>query len=143
MHQGGGGGEANRQALLARRQPQTQGDMGLAGAARAKGDDVLAPVDPFTPCQFQHLHLVQGRDRLELEAVQAFGGRELRGLDPALDHPALAVDQFQFHQPGEELHVVPPFGRTLTGQLLVFPQEGRQLQYLEVKVAGFKPSGAK
>ena len=132
VNQGGGGGEANRQALLARCQPESEGDMGLAGAARAKSDDVLAPVDPFTPGQFQNLHLVERRDRLEVEAVEAFGGRELRGLDPALDHPALSIDQFKFHQPGKELHVVQPFARTLTGQLLVLPQEGRQLQHLEV-----------
>jgi hypothetical protein len=53
--------------------PRGQGDMGLAGAARAKSDNVLAPFYPLAPCQFQHLHLVKRRDHLELEAVQAFG----------------------------------------------------------------------
>ena len=56
----------------------------------------------------------------------------LRGLDPALDHPPLAVDQLQFDQPGEEADMVEPLGGALAGELLVFPQEGRQLQRLEV-----------
>ena len=90
------------EALLAGGQPEAQGDMGLAGAARPEGDDVLAPLDPFAAGQFQHLHLVEAGDRLEVEAVEAFDRREPCGLDPALDHPPLAVDQLQLHQPGEE-----------------------------------------
>ena len=132
VDQGGGGGEADGEALLAGGQPEAQGDMGLAGAAGAEGDDVLAPLDPFAAGQFQHLHLVQAGDRLEVEAVEAFDRREPRGLDPALDHPPLAVDQLQLHQPGEEADMVQALGGALPGELLVFPQEGRQLQRLEV-----------
>ena len=72
------------------------------------------------------------RDRLEVEAVEAFDRREPRRLDPALDHPSLAVDELQLDQAGEKADVVEAFGRALAGQLLVFPQEGRQLQRLEV-----------
>ena len=71
-------------------------------------------------------------DRLEVEAVEALDRREPRRLDPALDHPALAVDELQLHQAGEEADVVQAFGGALAGQLLVFPQEGRQLERLEV-----------
>jgi hypothetical protein len=42
--------------------------------------------------QFQHLHLVELRDRLEVEAVEALDDRELRRLDAALDHAPIAVD---------------------------------------------------
>ena len=108
--------------------------MGLAGARRAKGDDVLAPLDPFTTRQFQHLHLVQGGDCLEVEAVQAFDSRELCGFDPALDHPAFPVDHLQFDQACEELNMVQPFRRGLLGQLAVFPQNGRQPQRFEAVV---------
>ena len=132
MHEGRGGGEADGEALLAGGQAEPEGCVGLAGAAGAEGDDVLSPLDPFATGQFQNLHLVQRRDRLEVEAVEAFDGRELRGLDPALDHPALAVDELLLHQAGEKADVVQAFGRALAGELLVFPQEGRQLQRLEV-----------
>ena len=40
VDQCGGGGETHRQATLAGSQSQTQGDVGLAGAAVADGDDV-------------------------------------------------------------------------------------------------------
>ena len=53
-------------------------------------------------------------------------------LIPTLDHPALAVDELQLHEAGEKADVVQAFGRALTGQLLIFPQEGRQLERLEV-----------
>lgn len=132
VDQRGGGGEADGEALLTGGEPEPQGHMGLAGAARAEGDDVLAPIDPFAAGQFQHLHLVQAGDRLEVEAVETFGGGELRRLDAALDHPALAVDQLKFHQPGQELNMVQPFGGALARQFVVFPEEGWQLQRLEV-----------
>jgi hypothetical protein len=90
------------------------------------------PLDPFAPSQFQHLDLVEARDRLEVEAVQTFDRRELRRLDPTLDHPPFAVDHLQFHQPAEELDMVQPLGGALPGQLLVFPQEGRKVGSLSV-----------
>ncbi len=62
VHQGYGGGEADGETLLTGSETESKGDMGLAGAARAKCDDVLAPRNPFAARQFQHLHLVQGRD---------------------------------------------------------------------------------
>ena len=43
MHQGGGGGEADLQALLADRQSEAEGDMGLAGSAW--GNRNHAPID--------------------------------------------------------------------------------------------------
>ena len=98
--------------------------MRLARAARAEGDDILAPVDPFAAGEVQHLHLVQLGDRLEVEAVEALGGRELRGLDAALDHPPLAVDQLQLDQVRQELDMVQPLCGALAAQLLIFPQEG-------------------
>ena len=134
VHEGGRGGEAVGEALLAGGQPEAEGCMGLASAARAEGDDVLAALDPFAAGQFEHLHLVQARDRLEVDAVEAFDGWELGRLDPPLDHPPLATGEFQLDQPGEKAGVIEPVGGALTGELLVFPQEGRQLQRLEVVV---------
>ena len=108
--------------------------MCFAGARRAKGDDILAPLDPFTARQFQHLHLVQGGDRFEVEAVQAFDGRELCGFDPALDHPAFPVDHLQLNEACKELNMVQPFRRGLLGQFAVFPQNCWQPQRFEAVV---------
>ena len=63
---------------------------------------------------------------------EALGRREPRRLDAALDHPPLAIDQLQLDQAGQELDVILAFCSTLAGELVVFPQEGRQLQGLEV-----------
>src|SRR5690606_889022 len=106
--------------------------MGFARATRSERNDVFAPLDPFATGKFQHLHLVELRDRLEVEAVQALLGGELCSLDPTFDHPSLAINQFQFDKSGEELDVVQALGCTLARQLLVLPQEGRELQRLEV-----------
>jgi hypothetical protein len=132
VDQRGGGGEADGHALLAGCQPQAQGHVCFASSAGAEVDHVLASFDPFATHQLQHLHLVQLRDRLEVKAVQALGGRELRGLDASLDHPPLAVDQFQFDQARQELDMVQPFGGALARNLLVFPQERGQLQRLRM-----------
>ena len=74
MHQAGGGGEAHRHPALAGGQSQPQGQVGLAGAAVADGDDVLPALDVFTACQLHHQRLVQRRY-----------GREVRGCPVAFD----------------------------------------------------------
>ena len=99
MDESSGSGEAYFPALLAGRQTQSQGDMGFTCAAWPQCDDIGAPVDELTAGQLHGQDLVQRRDDLEVEAVQAFGRRELCGLDPALDHPAFALDQFQPAKP--------------------------------------------
>ncbi len=113
-------------------EPKAEGDVGFAGAAWAKGDHVLASFDPVTARQLQHLHLVELGDRLEVEAVETFGGRELGRLDTALDHPSLAIDQFQFYQAGQELDMVQALGGALARDLLILAQERRELQPFEV-----------
>ena len=106
--------------------------MGLAGPRRAKGDDVLATGNPVTTRQFEHLHLVELRNGGKVEAVEALGGREPRGLDPALDHPAFPVDQFQFDKPSKVADMIYALCCALPGQLVMLAQEGWQLERLEV-----------
>ena len=107
--------------------------MGLAGAAVAERDDVLAALDIFTARQLHDQHLVERWDGLEVEAVEAFDGGEPGLPDPPLDHPAFAVDQFQFSEADEMAHMVGALGGALAGQLVVLAQKGRQLQGLEVQ----------
>jgi hypothetical protein len=49
----GGGREGDREAALAGRQAESQGDVGLAGTAVAERDDVLPRHDVFTSGQFE------------------------------------------------------------------------------------------
>ena len=132
MDQGGGGGEADRQALLAGGQPQSESNVGLAGAAVADRDDVLAASDVLAAGELQHQCLVERRDRREVEAVEAFHRREPRLLDAALDHPPFPLDQFEFGQAQQITGMVDALGGALLGELVVFAQEGRQLERLEV-----------
>ena len=106
--------------------------MGLAGAAVADGDDVLAALDVFAAGQLHDQWLVQRRDGQEVEGVQALGGGEACRADAALHHALVAVDEFQFGETQQVVRVIGSFGGALGGQLAVFPQEGGQLQLLEV-----------
>ena len=71
------------------------------------------PFHPVAARQLQNLHLVELGDRLEVEAVKAFCGREPGCLDAALDHPSFAIAQLQFYQALQELDVVQPLGGAL------------------------------
>jgi hypothetical protein len=132
VHQGGGGGEADLQSLLAGGQAKSQADMGLSRSRWPERNDVLAPIDKFATSELRRQGLVQRRDHLEVEAVEAFGGRELRGLDAPFDHPALALDQLQLTEPQQVLHMVLALGRALPGQLGVLALEGWQAELLEM-----------
>src|SRR5215471_209578 len=52
--------------------------------------------------------------------------------DAALDHPLFPVDQFEFGQTQQVAGMVDALGGTLLGKFVVFAQEGRQLERLEV-----------
>src|SRR5207248_11739441 len=99
MDQSGGCDEADRQALLAGRQPQSKSNMGLPRAAVADRDHVLSARDVLAAGKLQHHCLVERRDRREIETVQALDRRKPRLLDAALDHPLLPVDQFERSTP--------------------------------------------
>ena len=94
MHDGGGGGEAGFDALLAGGQADADGDMGLANTAGAQRDDVLAATDELRTGEVQDQFFIKRGECIEVEALQAFEGWELGRLDAPLDHPRLAIDQF-------------------------------------------------
>ena len=70
--------------------------------------------------------------RQEVEAVEALDGREPGGPDPALDHAPLAIDHFHLGQPHQVARMVDALGRAQARLLVVFAQEGRQLQRFEM-----------
>ena len=126
VDQGGGRDKANGEAFLAGGQTEAQGDMGLAGTAWPKCDDVLAALDVFTTRQFLDQHLVERWEDLEVEAVETFDGGEPGLPDPPLDHAALPVDQFQFGEADKIPHMIDALGGALAGELVILAQEGRQ-----------------
>ena len=71
VDQGSGGDEADREALLAGRQTETEGDVGLAGATVAERDEVLAALDVRAAGEVQDQRLVERRDDLEVEGIEA------------------------------------------------------------------------
>ena len=62
MNDGGGGGEAGFDAMLAGREPDADGDMGLADTAGSQGDDVLAALDELRAGQVENQFLVERGD---------------------------------------------------------------------------------
>jgi hypothetical protein len=95
-------------------------------------DDVLAAVDELAPRQLHGQRLVERRDCHEVEAVEALGRRELRGLDTALDHPAFPLDQLELAEPEEVLDMILALSGALSGKLGVFGLEGGQLELPEM-----------
>ena len=80
--------------------------MRFAGAAVTKGDDVLATVDVLTAGELDHQGLVERRDGLEVEGVQALDHREPGRPDAAFDHATLAFDQLELGQSQQIAHVI-------------------------------------
>ena len=77
----GRGGEADRQALLTGRQPQSESNVSLSGAAVADRDRVLAASNVFAAGEFQDQCLVERGDRGEVETVaQELPARRSAGL---------------------------------------------------------------
>lgn len=80
MNDGGGCREAGLDPALAGGETEAEGDMGLAHARGAESDDVLSAADELSAGQIQHQLLVQLRDRVEVEALQALGGGKFTAL---------------------------------------------------------------
>ena len=132
VDQGGGCGEAHGHPALAGGQSQTQGDVGLAGAAVADGDDVFTALDAFTPGQFHPQCLVHRGDGRKVEAVQAFHGGEAGGPDPPLHHALVPVNELKLGQPEQVLGMIHTLGGALGSHLSVLSEEAGQLQFLQV-----------
>ncbi len=103
--------------------------MGLAGAAVADGDDVLAALDVCTAGHFHHQHLVKRR---EVEGVQTLHRGESGGADPLLHHALVAVDELRSGEAQQVPGMVHTPCGALGGHLPVLSQEAGQLQFFEM-----------
>ena len=91
--------------------------MGLAGAAVAQCDDVLAAQDVLAAGEFQHEYLVEAGDRGEVERVEALHRREPGRSDAPLHRAALTVDQLELDQPQQVSWMIDAFAGALSGDL--------------------------
>ena len=128
MDQSRCGDEADSQTLLTGCQPKAESDMRLAGPAVSHGDDVLVAGDVITARQLHYQHLVQRGHGLEVEAVETFGGGELRSLDPPFHHTPFPVDELQFGEAQKVAGMIDTFCRALFGDFVILAQESRQTQ---------------
>jgi hypothetical protein len=69
--------------------------------------------------------LVEGGDGGELEGVQALGRLEPGLPDPALDHAAFPVDQFQLDQTQQVSRMIDAIAGALLSHLVILTQHGR------------------
>src|SRR3974390_2913217 len=106
--------------------------MRLARAAVAGRCDVLTTSDILRAGEFQHQGLVEGRQRLEVEAIEAFDGWELRFLNPPLDRPPFPFNQLQFDKPQQVADMVDALGGALTSELVIFAQERGKLEGFQI-----------
>src|SRR5271163_2100430 len=112
--------------------PQSQGNVSLARAAVADRDHVLAASNVLAASELQDQRLIERGDRREVETIQALHRREPCLLDAALDHSPFPLDQLEFGQAQQVAGMVDALSGALLGELLVFAQERRQLERLEV-----------
>jgi hypothetical protein len=82
--------------------------------------------------QVKNQLLVQGRDGVEAEGFQALDGGDLRLPDPSVDPAGLAVRRRRLDQTRRIADMIDSLCRALLGQLLVFPEDRRQLQLFQV-----------
>ena len=82
--------------------------------------------------ELQHQHLVQARDRGEVEAVEALDRREPGLADAPLGDAPLAVEELELGEPQQVTGVVDAVPGALAGDLVVLPEHGRQLELLQV-----------
>src|SRR5947208_8723360 len=132
MDESGGGVKADRQPLLAGGESEPETDVRLASTAVAHRDDVLPAGHILRAGELQNEGLVERGNGGEVETVQALHGREPRLPDPALHHAPVAVDQLQFGQAQQKADVIEALGGALPSELVVFAQERRQLERLQV-----------
>ena len=130
--QGGDGVEAHALSLGTGGMAQGRGQVGLAGAGITHEQNVLPAVEVFAAHELEHEVFVDAGLGLEVEGVQGFEDGELGRFDAPERGALFPVDQLAFAQAQEEGAVVQVFLGAGLGDALVFPQDGGQLELLEV-----------
>ena len=113
---------------------QAQGDrqMRLADALTAQQAEVLVLIEPLTAGQLHHLLLVHIRHDAEVVGIQILIDRERRLLDPRLQGIGRPLRRLELHQTQQVLDIMGVLLSRFLGQLLVFGQDRRQTQTLQM-----------
>src|ERR1700730_17523431 len=102
--------------------------MRLAGAAVAESNNIVVGDEIFATGQFENERLVERWNGGEVERVETFHRRKMRGADAALDHAPFAIDEFEFGETQQEADIIETLARRLRGDFFIFSQEGRQFE---------------
>jgi len=100
------------------------GQVALAGAAAAKQQAIAVGLHPVTGAQRLDPLSREAGNQAELEAVQAFARRQLRGLEGSCEAAIAAFVEFQTAENPEEAFVRPRVLRGLRGDFLPSARHG-------------------
>jgi hypothetical protein len=100
----------------------------LAGAGITQSNNIVAGDEICAAREFENERLVERWNGGEVERVETFHRREMRGADAPLDHAPFAIDEFELGETQKEADMIETFARGLRGDFFIFAQEGRQLE---------------
>src|ERR1700732_3232293 len=107
--------------------------MCLSRAGITERNNIGAGDEIFAAREFERQRLVERRNGGEVERVETFHRREMRGADAPLDHVPFALDEFELGETQKEADMIKTFARGLRGDFFIFAQEGRQLELTQMK----------
>src|ERR1700716_147036 len=100
--------------------------MRLSRAGITQSNNIVAGDEIFAAPEFECQWLVERWNGGEVERVENFHPRKMRGADAALDHAPFAIDEFEFGETQQEADLIETFAGHLCGDFFIFAQEGRQ-----------------
>src|SRR3977135_2193134 len=102
--------------------------MGLSRAGITQSNNIVACDEIFAAREFERQRLVERWNGGEVERVETFHRRKMRGADAAFDHAPFAIDEFELGEAQKEADMIEPLARGLCGDLFIFAHEGRQFE---------------
>ena len=106
MNEAGRREEGDREAALAGGQAERQTGMRLSRAGITQSNNIVAGDEIFAAREFECQRLVERWNGGEVERVETFHRRKMRGADAALDHAPFAIDEFEFGEAQEEADMI-------------------------------------
>src|ERR1700735_910849 len=106
--------------------------MRLSRAGITQSNNIVAGDEIFAAREFKCQRLVERWNGGEVERVEIFHRRKMRGADAALDHAPFAIDEFEFGETQQEADMIETLACRLRGDFFIFAQEGRQFELPQV-----------
>jgi hypothetical protein len=94
--------------------------MRLSRAGITQSNNVVAGDEIFAARELERQRLVERRNGGEVERVETFHCRKMRGADAAFDHAPFAIDEFELGETQQEADMIETFMRGLRGDFFIF-----------------------